>query len=145
MGSTDSILERFMRSLKRVFANAVLAGVVVVSLFGGSIALAQDPADKTSETVYEVGNGVTAPKARYTPNAEFSESARGKKVHGVVVLAMIVTAEGKVRDVKVTKSLGEDLDKRAISAVSAWRFEPGTKDGKPVAVRVRAQVEFNLY
>jgi len=58
---------------------------------------------------------------------------------------MIVTAEGRVRDVKVTKSLDEDLDKQAVSAVSAWRFKPGTKDGRPVAVRLRAQVEFNLY
>lgn len=58
---------------------------------------------------------------------------------------MIVTSEGKVREVNVTKSLEKDLDKRAISAVSGWRFEPGTKDGKPVAVLIRAEVEFNLY
>lgn len=133
-----------MRTLKRVFAKNVVLASLAALLFGGNSALAQESADKTSETVYEVGNGVTRPKVRSAPNSEFSESA-GKKVHGVVELAMIVTAEGKVRDVKVTKSLERDLDKRAISAVSAWRFEPGTKDGKPVAVRVRAQVEFNLY
>jgi protein TonB len=112
----------------------------VAFLFSAAV-LAQDQLD----TVYEIGNGVKAPKLAHAQKTEFSESAHGKKVHGVVVLAMIVTAEGKVRDVKVIKSLEEDLDKQAVSAVSAWIFEPGTKDGRPVAVHLRAQVEFNLY
>lgn len=130
--------------MKRTFAKSLgllAAGVLLCN----AIMWAQGSEDKTSEAVYEAGSGVTAPKPRRTPNAQFSESARGKKVHGVVVLEMIVTPEGKVRDVKVVKSLEEDLDKRAISAVNTWRFDPGTKDGKPVAVRMHAQVEFNLY
>lgn len=137
-----SILGCFMRNLKAVFAKAVVFASAVAFPFGGSVGLAQDTADKTSEPVYEAGNGVTPPKARRTPNPEFSELAGGRKVNGVVVLAMIVTPEGKVRDIKVVKSLDEYLDKRAVSAVQTWRFEPGTKDGKPVAVRMRAQVEF---
>jgi TonB family protein len=58
---------------------------------------------------------------------------------------MIVTAEGKVRDLKVTKSLDKDLDKQALAAVSTWRFEPATKDGKPVAVHLSTAVTFRLY
>jgi TonB family protein len=134
-----------MRSLNRAFVARVGLSIVAAFLFSSGVVLAQDQPDKTSDAVYEAGNGVTAPKLVHASNAEFSEPARGKKIHGVVMLSMIVTADGKVRDVKVTKSLEEDLDKRAISSVSAWRLDPGRKDGYPVPVRLRAQVEFNLY
>jgi protein TonB len=118
---------------------------LVAFLFNGGVALGQDQPDKTAETVYQVGNGVSAPKPRYTPDAEFSESARAKKIRGVVVLAMIVTAEGRVRDVKVIKSLDPGLDKQAIAAVRKWKFEPATRDGKPVAVHLETEVDFRLY
>jgi TonB family protein len=46
---------------------------------------------------------------------------------------------------KVVKSLDKGLDKQALSAVSTWRFEPATKDGKPVAVHLSTDVTFRLY
>jgi TonB family protein len=36
------------------------------------------------------------------------------------------------------------LDEQAINALKQWKFEPGTLKGKPVAVRVRVEMEFNL-
>ena len=57
---------------------------------------------------------------------------------------MIVTPEGNVRDPKVTKNLDTDLDQQALAAVAKWRLEPGTKDGRPVAVRISAEVSFNV-
>jgi protein TonB len=127
----------------RVIRTVVLASAVA-PLFGASVLLAQDSSEKSSEPVYEIGNGVTVPKGTYTPNPEFSEKARKKKINGTVVVAMIVTAEGRVREVKVIKSLEESLDKQAIAAVRTWRFEPATKDGKPVAVHVKAEVDFRV-
>jgi TonB family protein len=50
-----------------------------------------------------------------------------------------------VRDLKVTKNLDEDLDKQALKAVSTWKFEPATKDGKPMAVHLPVEVTFRLY
>jgi periplasmic protein TonB len=135
-----------MRNLTKAFARNVILMSVVAFLLGGGVALAQDQPDKDQpDPVYELGNGVTAPKGVYTPNPEYAESARKKKIKGDVELAMIVTAEGKVRDLKVTKSLDKDLDKQALAAVSTWRFEPATKDGKPVAVHLRTDVTFRLY
>ena len=121
-----------------------LAGAVVF-LFGGTAPFAQDASEKTSEPVYEVGNGVTVPKRVYTPDPEYSEKARRKKINGTVVVAMIVTQEGRVREVKISKSLDEGLDKQALAAVRTWKFEPATKDGKPVAVHLNVDVSFSLY
>ena len=135
-----------MRNLKRAFARRILLVSALGFLSGGSV-VAQEPTDKSSEVVYEVGLGsdVKPPKAVYQPNPEYVDKARREKINGVVVLAMIVTAEGKVRDVKVIKSLDAGLDKQAIAAVRTWKFEPATRAGKPVAVHLKTEVDFRLY
>ena len=122
----------------------VLAGAVVLFV-GGTALLAQDASEKTSEPVYEVGNGVTAPKPVYTPDPEYSEKARKKKINGTVVVAMIVTQEGRVRDVKIAKSLDAGLDKQALAAVRTWKFKPAYRNRVPVPVRVMIEVVFRLF
>ena len=46
----------------------------------------------------------------------------------------------------MTKSLDEKygLDAQAVTAMKKWRFKPGTKDGKPVAVEVMVEMSFKL-
>ncbi len=136
-----------MKSVKRAFAKSALltSAASLLLLLSGCFAIAQDQPDKTSETVYELGNGVKAPKPVYMPDPEYTDSARKKKINGSVTLAMIVTAEGNVRDLKVVKGLDKGLDKQALAAVSTWKFEPATKDGKPVAVHLNVDVTFKLY
>jgi periplasmic protein TonB len=123
--------------------------VLIVSAIGlllvGCTSSAQDMVQKTSDVVYAVGNGVTAPKLVYVPNPEYTEKARKEKIRGFVVLSMVVTAEGTVRDPHIAASLTEDLDQQALAAVSIWKFKPATKDGKPVAVRIKTSITFNLY
>jgi TonB family protein len=58
---------------------------------------------------------------------------------------MIVGTDGNPRDIKVVKSLGNALDEKAMNAVKTWKFEPATKDGVPVAVQIRIEVDFRLY
>mgnify|MGYP003509931133 FL=1 len=57
---------------------------------------------------------------------------------------MLATVE--VGDVEVSESLDKvyGLDEAAIQALKQWRFDPGTKDGKPVAVRVEVEMSFTL-
>jgi len=126
--------------------------LVVTILVGSSALFAQESSDKTAagtdqgNVVYEPGTqGIKPPRAIYQPNPEYTDKARKKKLNGVVVVSLIVTPEGTARDVKVVKSLDDGLDKNAVAAVSTWRFDPATKDGKPVAVRVPVEVQFRLY
>ena len=134
-----------MRNLRSLLLTQVLvlANVVAVHL-SGTARSAQEQAENSSDTAYEIAD-VTPPKAVYHPDPQYTDSARKKKIHGTVVVAMIVTPDGKVRDVKVIKSLDKDLDKQAIAAVGTWRFEPATKDGKPVAVHLKAEANFRIY
>ena len=94
---------------------------------------------------YRVGGGVTVPRVIYAPDPEFSEEARKAKFQGTVVLWVIVGADGRTHDIRVYRSLGMGLDENAIEAIRQWRFEPGRKDGIPVAVQVNVEVNFRLY
>lgn len=95
--------------------------------------------------VFRVGGGVSAPKAIYSPDPEYSEEARKAKYQGVCVLSLIVGPDGKPRDIKVARSLGLGLDEKAMEAVNQWKFEPAMKDGRPVAVAINVEVQFRLY
>ena len=136
-----------MKNFKRAFTKNALLTSAACLLFSGGFAIAQDRPDKSSEVVYEVGlgSGITPPKPIYHPDPKYVDKARREKINGVVVVEMIVTAEGRVRDVKVIKSLDPGLDKQAAAAVRTWKFEPATKDGKPVAVHLKTEVDFRLY
>jgi TonB family protein len=96
--------------------------------------------------IYRVGNGVTAPVPVYKPEPEYSEEARKAKYQGEVTLSVIIDKDGKIAPgtIQVVHSLGLGLDEQAIKAVSQWRFKPGTKDGKPVAVQAAISVNFRL-
>src|SRR5450631_2786065 len=94
---------------------------------------------------YRVGGGVSAPKALYAPDPEYSEEARKAKYQGTCVLWLIVGPDGHPRDIRIARSLGLGLDEKAIEAVKQWKFEPAMKDGKPVAVQINVEVDFRLY
>jgi len=61
-------------------------------------------------------------------------------------VTFVVDKDGKIAPgtIQVVHSLGLGLDEQAIKAVSQWRFKPGTKDGKPVAVQAAISVNFRL-
>jgi periplasmic protein TonB len=95
--------------------------------------------------IYTVGNGISAPLAIYTPEPEYSDEARKAKFQGVVTLLAVVGPDGTPKNLQVARSLGMGLDDKAIAAVKTWRFQPGMKDGHPVAVQISIEVNFHLF
>ena len=94
--------------------------------------------------VYRIGGGVSAPTLLVKVEPEYSEEARKAKWQGVVVLYVVVDANGMPRDMRVMKTLGLGLDEKAMEAVQKWRFKPGQKDGKAVPVAATIEVNFRL-
>lgn len=95
---------------------------------------------------YIVGvGGIGIPKCIACPNPSYSDQARSAKVSGIVVLHLIVTAEGQASNIQVKRSLGYGLDEQAIETVGKWRFEPalGPED-KPVPVWTDIEVNFRI-
>ena len=90
-------------------------------------------------------NGVSAPTAIYSPEPAYSEEARKAKFQGIVMLWIVVDAQGMVRNVRITKPLGMNLDEEAVKTVSTWRFKPALRHGVPVPVQVEVEVSFRLF
>lgn len=104
---------------------------------------AQAPA-QSDEPVYEAGPGVTLPKAVKTARAYYTPEAMNERVQGRVVLRTVVSTEGRPTRIEVVESLDARLDREAVKALELWEFEPGTKDGKPVPVRISVEMTFTL-
>lgn len=94
--------------------------------------------------VYPVGNGVSRPQLIRNVPPAYSDAGRNQRIGGVVVLRIVVDANGNVTNAEVTGPLGYGLDEKAIEAVKRWKFRPGYKDGKAVATTVTVEVSFRL-
>jgi TonB family protein len=92
----------------------------------------------TGGGVYSVGGGVSGPVAVFTPDAEFSDQ-------GVVVVAIVVDAQGNTQSPHVVRALGMGLDEKAVEAVRKYKFKPCKKDGKAVPCYANIEVDFRLY
>ena len=96
--------------------------------------------------VYNVGNGISAPKVIYSVDAEFSDEARRAKYEGAVLISLIVDAQGNPQNVRVVRSVGMGLDEKAMEAVRQYKFKPAQdQKGKSVPVQISFLVNFRLY
>ena len=144
--------------LKKLLLVAICTGAVTAPIIAGLIKAPVAAAQSTQanresassnfadpQQIYHVGGDVSAPKLVYAPDPEFTEKARRAKYQGVCVIAVIIDAQGNPERVQVVRHLGMGLDKKAVEAVKQYKFEPGTRLGKPVAVEVNIEVNFRFY
>jgi TonB family protein len=96
------------------------------------------------EQVYRPGNGVTTPVPIEQPTPRYTPDALTARVEGSVTLECVVAADGTVSEGRVVRPLFPSLDQAALRTLSAWKFKPGTRDGKPVPVRVEIEMTFSL-
>ena len=94
--------------------------------------------------VFRVGAGVSPPRAVYSPDPPYPEAARKEHFMGTVVLHVIVGPDGRTSNVRVARSLRQDMDENAIQTVQQWRFQPAMKDGVPVSVEVNVEINYHL-
>jgi TonB family protein len=98
-----------------------------------------------AEKIYKIGPEIVPPKVlEKTAEPQYTEEARAAKLEGKVALTIVVGTDQRAHDIKVTKSLDPGLDRSAIASIKTWRFQPGTKNGKPVPVRANIEVNFHL-
>jgi TonB family protein len=97
-----------------------------------------------AEPVYRKNDGITPPRLIYGPDPEYSDKARKRKIEGVVTLGLVVTSVGTTTDIRVLNGRGYGLDEKAIEAVRRWKFQPATKDGKPVSVGIAVEIMFRM-
>jgi len=90
-------------------------------------------------------NGVGYPTCDYCPDAKYSEDARKAKFQGVVLLQVIVAADGRATNIEVVRGPGLGLEEQAVAAVKTWRFKPAIGPNHlAVPTRVAIEVQFRL-
>lgn len=94
--------------------------------------------------VYTPGGDVKAPKLTHYVEPAFSPSSKEAYVEGVVKISTVITIEGLPTELVVVHGLNTEEDSTALKAAQQWRFDPGTKNGKPVYVKVTLEIEFHL-
>ena len=92
-----------------------------------------------------IGGGVSSPELIYKVDPEFSEEARKAKFMGIVLVNLIVDQNGSPQNVHVLRGVGMGLDEKAVEAVKQYRFKPAREGGKPVAVELNVEVNFQIF
>lgn len=142
------IAEEEVMSRGRMLVSFAIALIVSAAATSSAINAFPMTGESQSIRVYRPGQdaGITLPtvvrevKPRYTPEA------MQQKIQGSISLEIVVLETGDVGEVTITRSLDPEygLDRQAVAAAKQWKFKPGTKDGKPVAVVVTLELTFTL-
>jgi protein TonB len=117
---------------------------------GGGSLLSQAAPGPGSATAEGTKQGVAAevlasPLYGVNPPPSYPRLAIRLGKQGVVLLEVFVSASGRVEEVRVATGSGHGiLDEAALETVRGWRFAPGLRNGRPVAMRVRVPVRFEL-
>lgn len=97
--------------------------------------------------IYRPGSGVTMPVPVHQEKPQYTIEAMRARIEGAVVIECVVQPSGICAQLRVVRSLDPrlGLDQQALRAAAGWRFSPGTRLGKPVAVMVYIQVGFSIH
>jgi protein TonB len=80
------------------------------------------------------------------PDPAYSDEARKAKLQGLVTMRVLVGADGRVRDVQVTRGIGLGLDENAERAVRGWQFVPAKDaEGRAAANWITIETVFRLF
>ena len=108
---------------------------------GAGVALQKQ---ELSAEVFEQGQVDEPAQPDYTPGIPYPERAADLGIKGEVEVQFVVTHQGKVTDVQVTKTPSPLFVEDVKRGVSQWRFKPAKNKGIPVNQRCRKVIQFNL-
>ena len=101
------------------------------------------PLPSAAKQTYRAGGNIRPPtKVRHVPPV-YPPIAQRNKIEGTVVLEAVIAEDGRVRDVRVLRSV-HLLDQAAVDAVRQWGFTPTLLNGEAVPVVMTVTVRFEL-
>jgi TonB family protein len=113
------------------------------------VANLQNRPQQLSHPVDEFGAPVAMKESdRFTPPVPLDRVVpkfeSGRPVRGSVLLAGVVTPEGKITNIRAVRSLDPVIDDRAIEAFRQYKFSPALLNGKPIYATYREEISFGL-
>ena len=100
---------------------------------------------ESAEQMPEFPGGVEGLMRYLYQNIQYPPMAAQNNIGGRVVLQFVIDETGQVGDVKVVRSVSEEIDAEAVRVIKSLpKFEPGRQNGEPVAVWYTLPVMFKL-
>lgn len=88
---------------------------------------------------------IVPPTSISRPEPPYTLEAQRDGLQGSVNLWIVIDENDDGTDVReVSRQLGDGLDKSAMDTVKTWKFNPATRNGVPIAVRVAVDIDFRL-
>jgi len=132
---------------------------MVSQLYPPTVTQESEQGDETAEELIvpespeEVSQGASdieslrdpVPVAQLNRPPVYPALARKRGWEGTVLLEVDILADGMVQVISIRQSSSYGLlDQEAVEAVRKWHFQPGTRAGMPVAMKVLVPVHFLL-
>ena len=96
---------------------------------------------------------VTSPRLVEKSEPDYDSETRNKRIQGKAVCYVIIGTDGAVvraqslrwqPDANSSEPGDGGLLKKAIQSLQTWRFEPATRNGRPVAVAAMVEINFRV-
>jgi TonB family protein len=95
-------------------------------------------ADEPTATVPEPRRpALSPPELVEAPDVSLPEGSAPLDEDASVELLLLIGTDGAVSDASVAAPVRDDVDAAVLAAVPSMRFRPATRDGQPIAARVR--------
>ncbi len=75
---------------------------------------------------------------------EYPSQARRMKIEGTVIIEADIDSEGNLIQIRLIRNAGFGFDEAAIAMMEASAFRPAMMDGRPVGVRMRFTIKFEI-
>jgi len=84
------------------------------------------------------------PRPLFQIKPVYPYSLKQAQVQGWVQVEWVIDPQGRVLRPRAVKSTHREFEQPAVEAIMRSKWQPGKKDGKNVAVRVRQRIDFTL-
>ncbi|NYF78253.1 energy transducer TonB [Granulicella arctica] len=99
----------------------------------------------TQQPPKKVGGAFEPPQLLKSADPIFSDAAHNLKYPAVILIGLIVEADGSASNLSLEKPAGLGLDEQALYAVRKYTFKPATENSVPVRVSLTIAVNFQIY
>jgi TonB family protein len=100
--------------------------------------------DITEDSTYSASE-VTKATIRTRTEPQYTQAARQNGINGKVILLAVFASDGEVKHILVIRSLSHGLTEEAIKAARGIKFDPATKDGRPVSQFIQIEYDFHIH
>lgn len=97
-----------------------------------------------SQSRYRAGGSL--PTCAYCPDPQYTDEAREARLQGAVTLLVLVDADGRAAQIRITQGIGLGLDERSVQTIRTWKFIPAHDPAhRAVPAWVTVEAVFRLF